>query len=75
VKKKIIKIQILKLISRFRKIDYIESGGRNNWENSKKLYKIWEGKNVNLSEFWSTRIWIGNFQTSRNFRKCQSAMP
>jgi hypothetical protein len=37
VKKKIIKIQILKLISRFRKIDYIESGGRNNWEKFQKI--------------------------------------
>jgi hypothetical protein len=49
-----------KLISRFRKtnkeIQVTEIIGKN----AKNSQKIWEVKDVNLSEFWSTRIWGEN---------------
>jgi hypothetical protein len=57
VKKKGIKIQISKLISWFRKIDYRESGGRNNWEkfleNCRKFGKarMWTWVNFLAQEF------------------------
>jgi hypothetical protein len=39
-------------------IQYKDSGGRNMWRKiiPRKLHRIWECKNGDLSEFWSTRI-------------------
>jgi hypothetical protein len=37
-------------------IEERDSGGRNIWGKiPRKLQRIWEGKNGDLSEFWSTR--------------------
>jgi hypothetical protein len=75
VKKKRNNIWISKLISMFWKIDFGESGGRNNWEKFlENCMKIRDARMWTWVNFWSTQFEEVISRVQGNFIKCQYVM-